>query len=249
MICVEMSFHQVYAHKIDKYNEVLQNRVYTLIYTSSYESSGDGFNNEAIMGSKDKESEVIVVCNGEDEYIETPIISIPNYSEWSCILKTNGKAYGFNKHLEKGKYRLDKQAGEVINYKEIENFGDSYETPLINMIKLKDGVEKDWDGNWKNYNYRKEFVAEGINSLGYNYEDYKVYIYNNIHMIVRFIFDGDKLIEINGLQADEIMDEQGNKISYSNKTNVKIKEFTDVADEKYLKLPDGMKIITEGDFR
>lgn len=253
ILSVSIITNQAFAHKIDKYKNLLNSNVYTLKCIVSNKTLNNGVDMNTMMGNANDAEEVIVIRSGDEGYTESPMISMPDYKHYQCVIKTNGKNYAYSKYIEKGKSRIEKYASEMIFYTNDEYYGNQQLASVINIIKLRDGGENEWvrpaNGIITDYGFRKQFVAEGINDSGYNYEDYKVYTMNMVSTIVRFIFDGDKLIEIDSLESQEASKPDGGSYSYSSKTSIKINEFTDVVDHSYFKLPEKMKILTAGGFR
>lgn len=234
----------VNAAKIDLYREILMSNYYTIRYDNLtpaprvtnrdrvelYGKSGLAVESNDYLLNKPKSG--VITCAGNEKYEE-----VGNDDFYICRLSKNGEDFFFTKYKKGNKFEYfgtkknHVKANEKNYLAEIvegASYGDADMSRLLNAILPTD------DKSAAQYIYR--FIAEGTLENNLSYEDYRT-DNDGVTEVVRYYFDGDKLIKISAASYYKTAD---GKVD-GRRCIIKINEFSHVPNTTLLNLPAGVK--------
>ena len=243
-----------FADNLDTYRNLLQKRVYTIKYANiTFEPRQTNRDKVTLMGYNYmdignvlalmyKPTQSIIVSDKDNRYEE-----VGNEQFAQCRLQLGDKTYVFNRRTEKDKDKKDivtwygNKKGSVIadptnRYAQLmqgDSFGNETMTRMLNAC-----LPNDRKGAGT-ATYTK--VGEGWLDNGLNYIDYRSDAQGSFE-VIRYYFKDWTLIKI--ASGMYILNNNG-EIVDGKRNIVLINEFKPVAEEEYLKLPDGIKETTK----
>ena len=203
ILLIFMFSNNVNAAKIDTYREILLGNSYTIRYDNLtpaprvtnrdrvelYGKSGLAVESNDYFLNKPKSG--IITCAGSNRYEE-----VGNEDFYMCRLSKNGEDFFFTRYKKHGKveYFGTKKNHVKANEKnylaeivEGQSYGDSDMSRLLNAIIPA--------ANKSSTQVVYHFIAEGTLENNLSYEDYRA-DNDGITEVVRYYFDGDKLVKI-----------------------------------------------------
>ena len=235
------------ADNLDTYRDLLQKHIYTINFESITPEPRQIERDKVQMRNKvefavseisdftNRPMKCVVVASGDTRYVEADA----GTGLVTCQLVKGEETFNFTKSVNASgevTYYGDKkgsvQAEATDNvYQEIygQGMGTSDISRLMNAILPDENLPEDAP------HYQK--VASGWLPDGKNYIDYRGDFPGSIE-VIRYYFDQYALVKI--ASGIYMLDEKG-EVSDGRRCIVKITKFVPVADEAYLKLPEGLK--------
>ena len=243
-LLIFLSVQNVDAAKIDAYQKILLSNSYTIRYDNItpapritnrdrvelYGKTGLAVESNDYFLNRPKSG--IITSEENDKYEEVGVSDF-----YMCRLSKNGEDFFFTKYKKNGKFEYfgtkknHVKANEKNYLAEIvegKSYGDSDMSRLLNAILPNENKSAEQP------NYK--FIATGNIEGGLSYEDYRT-DNNGITEVVRYYFEGDKLVKISSASYRKTVD---GKID-GRRCIIKINEFSSVPDKILLNLPSIIK--------
>ena len=240
-----------FADNLDTYRNLLQKRVFTIKYTNiTFEPRQTNRDKVTLVGYNYmdignvlalmyKPTQSIIVSDKDNRYEE-----VGNEQFAQCRLQMGDKTYVFNRSKDKDKDAVTwygNKKGSVIadqtnRYAQLMQ-GDSYGNET--MTRMLNACLPNTRKGAGTATYTK--VGEGWLDNGLNYIDYRSDTKGSFE-VIRYYFKDWTLIKI--ASGMYILNNNG-EIVDGKRNIIHIDEFKPVAEEKYLKLPDGIKETTK----
>lgn len=238
-----------YADSLDMYRNIISSNNFTLKYENispairvkngdaKYMTSRSSMDISQADYMLNQVTQCIIVALGDKRYEE-----VASNDAATCRFRDGDNTFIFSRVNNKGKinyFGSDKNKVRAIETNKIaiansgESFGGDDATILLNAMLSNDKRAA------TSVNYQK--IAEGRLNNGLNYIDYKSQMGNQAE-IIRYYLQNGVLVKIS---AGFYTTNNFGTIVKGRHCILKIKEFKDMADVNYLKLPDGVKDETD----